>query len=118
MLIFQFPFSTYKKTITCKLAEIRNKRKISQEKIANAIHISVSFVSAIENQKKLPSLFIALSLAQFLEVSLDEVFQLQAQVKSQNEAVDFEKEVLEMLKKTQPKINWEDSFQYRNDSNH
>jgi len=56
-----------------KLIELRTRRKISREILANEIGVSPSIVRYWEDGKKLPRLDSFILLAKFFNVSLDEL---------------------------------------------
>ena len=93
--------------ITCKLKEIRFQRKLVQKQIAKDLHISREFISMIENETKLPSLYTALRLSQYLEVTVEDLFVLGRQPKPISEAEAFDKQVQADLKKLYPDIDWD-----------
>lgn len=54
------------------LRELRQKKGISQEKLAEAIDSHQVYISEIENGKKIPSLSIIYKTAQFFNLSLSD----------------------------------------------
>ncbi len=122
MSIFESPFQSKKqnytkKSLLCKLREIRYEKKLNQEQIAKDLHISKSLISAIENHHKFPSLYTAFLLAEYLETSLDRLFEFEVFPQSgPAELDDFERQMLESLKESQPQIPWEELLQQKNKS--
>jgi transcriptional regulator with XRE-family HTH domain len=57
-----------------RVRELREKRNLSQEKLAQASNLTTSFVSTIEGGKKTPSLTTVLKLAYGLKVDAAELF--------------------------------------------
>jgi transcriptional regulator with XRE-family HTH domain len=57
-----------------RVRELREKRGVSQEKLAQASDLTTSFVSTIEGGKKTPSLTTVLKLARGLKVDAAELF--------------------------------------------
>jgi transcriptional regulator with XRE-family HTH domain len=57
-----------------RVRELREKRGLSQEKLAQASDLTTSFVSTIEGGKKVPSLTTVLKLARGLKVDAAELF--------------------------------------------
>ena len=57
-----------------RVRELREKRGLSQEKLAQASGLTTSFVSTIEGGKKTPSLTTVLKLARGLKVDAAELF--------------------------------------------
>lgn len=58
------------------LRELRQKKGISQEKLADAIGSHQVYISEIENGKKTPSLTILYNTARFYNLSLSEIASL------------------------------------------
>lgn len=54
------------------LRELRQKKGISQEKLAEAIDSHQVYISEIENGKKIPSLSVIYKTAQFFNLSLSD----------------------------------------------
>lgn len=54
------------------LRELRQKKGVSQEKLAEAIDSHQVYISEIENGKKIPSLSIIYKTAQFFNLSLSD----------------------------------------------
>lgn len=50
---------------------------LSQEKLANEIDVSRQTIHAIERKKFVPSTLLALKLAKYFNVSVEEIFQLE-----------------------------------------
>ena len=57
-----------------KLKDLRQKRQVSQNALAEALSVSRQTINSIENGKFDPSLTLAIKLTRFFEVSLDEIF--------------------------------------------
>lgn len=53
---------------------LRNGRGLSQAELAAAVGVSRQTVNAIETGRYLPSLPLAIALARFFELSVEEVF--------------------------------------------
>jgi transcriptional regulator with XRE-family HTH domain len=62
-------------TIGNKIKELRKKRGITQEQLAENIGISFQAVSKWENNIALPDITLVPTLASFFEVSIDELFE-------------------------------------------
>lgn len=56
------------------LKKIRLKKKITQQKLANNIDISISQIANIENNRSIPSVEIAIKIAQILDCIVEEIF--------------------------------------------
>jgi len=57
-----------------KLKDLRQKRQVSQNALAEALFVSRQTINSIENGKFDPSLTLAIKLTRFFEVPLDEIF--------------------------------------------
>ena len=57
-----------------KLKDLRTKRMVSQNALAEALSVSRQTINSIENGKFDPSLTLAMKLTRYFEVSLDEIF--------------------------------------------
>ena len=57
-----------------KLKDLRTKRMVSQNALAEALSVSRQTINSIENGKFYPSLTLAMKLTRYFEVSLDEIF--------------------------------------------
>ena len=57
-----------------KLKDLRQKRQVSQNALAEALSVSRQTINSIENGKFDPSLTLAIKLTRFFVVSLDEIF--------------------------------------------
>ena len=55
------------------LRELRQKKGVSQEKLAEAIDSHQVYISEIENGKKIPSLSVIYKTAQFFNLSLSDL---------------------------------------------
>ena len=55
---------------------VRNEKNISQEDLAEAIQCSARTISRYETNERNPSLELALRLARYLQLSVDELFVL------------------------------------------
>ncbi len=54
-------------------------KEVTQMQLAEIIGVSRQTISAIEKNKYVPSTVLALKLAKFFEISVEEVFQLTAE---------------------------------------
>ena len=57
-----------------KLKDLRQKRQVSQNALAEALSVSRQTINSIENGKFDPSLTLAIKLTRFFKVSLNEIF--------------------------------------------
>lgn len=76
-------------TIGQKIAELRKERKLTQEQLAEQMHVSSQAVSKWENDLSIPDLTTLVQLTDFFQVSLDEIARPQKEqtVRYQNEVV-------------------------------
>ena len=58
------------------LAIIRKNRNMTQEELADKLSVTRQYISEVERNKKIPSLFMALRLSSILDADLDEIFYL------------------------------------------
>lgn len=60
-----------------KIKELRKEKNLRQEDLAEALNVSRQTIVAIENDKYNPSLELAMKLAKFLEISIEDIFSLE-----------------------------------------
>lgn len=60
-----------------RIKEIREARQIQQNVMAKAMGVSRQTMTAIENMKYNPSLELTLKIAQYFELSVEEIFELE-----------------------------------------
>ena len=58
------------------IAKLRAKRKLSQQQLADAIGVSRKTISTVETGRFTPSVIIALKLARYFEVPVEDIFTL------------------------------------------
>ncbi len=58
----------------CRLAEIRKKNKIGQAYLVEKLGVSRQSISSIENGKTIPSLDLAMDIANLLDMPIEEIF--------------------------------------------
>jgi len=63
--------------IANEVYELRNKRGITQEALAEALNVSRQTVIAIEKGKYTPSVHLALTIARYFKVPLEKIFTIQ-----------------------------------------
>ena len=63
--------------MTNKLKIARAARNITQEDLAEKIHVSRQSVNAIETGKYVPSTILALKIARFFDMKVEELFVLE-----------------------------------------
>ncbi|MCJ8292994.1 MAG: helix-turn-helix transcriptional regulator [Colwellia sp.] len=59
------------------IAKLRSKQKISQQELADAIGVSRKTISTVETGRFTPSVVIALKMAQYFEVPVERIFELE-----------------------------------------
>lgn len=57
-----------------KIQELRKAKKITQNELADAVNVTRQTVISIENGKYNASLILAHKIAQFFDVSIEEIF--------------------------------------------
>ena len=57
-----------------RIEEIRNKKGIRQEELAKQMGVSRQTISSLENGRYNPSILLAHKIAQFFEMTIEEVF--------------------------------------------
>lgn len=70
------------------LKAARKSKKMTREKVAESVGISVRYLSALENEHKTPSLNLLFRLVRVLEMSADAIFYPEIESKS-DELVQF-----------------------------
>jgi putative transcriptional regulator len=68
-----------------QLKEIRLQRDLTQENLAGMVGVTRQTIIAIEKQKFVPSVKLALELAHALDISFDKVFWLEESRRENNE---------------------------------
>ncbi len=58
------------------LKEVRENKKITLNKLADRSGVSVSHISDVENNYKMPSLLVAVKLAKALDVDITELYKV------------------------------------------
>ncbi len=62
--------------INNNIAYYRAKHKLSQQDLADAIGVSRKTVSTVETGRFVPSVIIALKMAQYFEIKVEDLFEL------------------------------------------
>ncbi|PGU13397.1 transcriptional regulator [Bacillus cereus] len=57
-----------------RLAELRKEKLISQEKLAEQVGLSRTYISEIENNKKQPNVKLAIKIVKVLGKSVESIF--------------------------------------------
>ncbi|WP_297961308.1 helix-turn-helix transcriptional regulator [uncultured Ruminococcus sp.] len=60
-----------------RLKELRKTQKLTQDELANAVGVSRQTINAIENDKYNPTLELAIRLARYLKIPVEELFLLE-----------------------------------------
>ena len=60
-----------------RLKELRKSQKLTQDELANAVGVSRQTINAIENDKYNPTLELAIRLARYLQMPVEELFILE-----------------------------------------
>lgn len=60
-----------------RLKELRKSNKLTQDELANAVGVSRQTINAIENDKYNPTLELAIRLARYLGLPVEEIFILE-----------------------------------------
>lgn len=63
--------------VSNNIALLRAARQLSQQELADAIGVSRKTISTIETRRFTPSVVIALRLAQFFQVPVEQIFSLE-----------------------------------------
>ena len=58
----------------CRLAQIRKENKIGQAYLGEKLGVSRKSISSIENGKTIPSLDLAMDIANLLDMPIEEIF--------------------------------------------
>ena len=57
-----------------KIRELRKRRRISQEELAKALHVSRLTITSIENEKYIASLPLAYKISRYFDLPIEEIF--------------------------------------------
>lgn len=58
-----------------RLEALRKARHLTQEQLAEQLHVSRQTIHSIETQKYLPSITLAFKIARLFDLSIEEVFE-------------------------------------------
>ena len=92
------------KSIGKNIRKRRDELGIKQEKLAEMVDLSVSYMGAIERGEKLPKLKVFISIANALEISADTLLSGVLEVGNQIVASELSKELLGLSKSDQIRI--------------
>ena len=73
--------------IGIKIKEIRKRKKVSQERLAELVSMNTRSIIRIENRKNLPTLETLAKIAEVLEVSISDFFEASTPINKQ-EVID------------------------------
>jgi putative transcriptional regulator len=62
--------------ITNRIRVLRAEKNISQQELADAVDVSRQAINAVENDKYVPSTYLALKIAKYFKVTVEDVFQI------------------------------------------
>ncbi len=65
-----------KERIENRVQQLRNKKKITQEELGIAVGVTRQTIIAIEKGNYVPSLLLALRIARYFEVPVENIFRL------------------------------------------
>lgn len=57
-----------------RIRELRKQRRLSQEELAKALHVTRHTITSIENEKYIASLPLAYKIATFFGLTIEEIF--------------------------------------------
>ena len=66
----------FEECVEVRLREFRARYRVSQEELARSVGVTRQTIIAIEKGKYLPSLTLALKIAYFFNVPVEEIFRL------------------------------------------
>lgn len=92
------------KSIGKNIRKRRDELGITQEKLAEIVNLSVSYMGAIERGEKLPKLKVFISIANALEISADTLLSGVLEVGNQIVASELSKELSSLSKLEQTRI--------------
>ena len=60
-----------------RVKELRIEKNITQQELATAVNISRQAISYIEKNQKKPTILVALKIAEYFGISVEEIFELE-----------------------------------------
>ncbi|MDO5724998.1 MAG: helix-turn-helix transcriptional regulator [Tissierellia bacterium] len=60
-----------------RVSELRKKKKLSQEELANEVGVTRQTITSIETGKYIASLPLAFKIAKFFNLSIEEIFSME-----------------------------------------
>ena len=79
-------------TIGEKIRQLRLQNSVTQEKLADYLNISYQAISKWENNNALPDISLVVPLANFFEISTDELFDRNTEAQAE-EIEQYKKEI-------------------------
>ena len=58
-----------------KVEELRKQNQLTQEQLAEKLHVSRQTIHSIESQKYLPSIKLAFKIARLFNLSIEDIFE-------------------------------------------
>jgi putative transcriptional regulator len=71
--------------VTNRVRELRQARQLPQQELASALHVSRQTINSVETGRYVPSLPLALELARFFGLPVEEIFHVAPQDTEQRE---------------------------------
>ncbi len=68
-----------------RIKQVRRDRGMTQERLAEALSVSVGYISQIERGDYSPSVTLALKLAKLCQVSVEDIFSYEEDVRNEAE---------------------------------
>lgn len=68
-----------------RLEEIRKKRGIKQEELADKLEVSRQTIGSLENGRYNPSIILAFKIARFFEMSIEDIFIYEEEQENEND---------------------------------
>lgn len=66
--------------ISCKLKDLRKEKKLTQEDLADKLGISRQSIISLESGRSIPSLSLALEIANFFDCAIEQVFECDKEI--------------------------------------
>jgi putative transcriptional regulator len=68
-----------------RLEEIRKKRGIKQEELADKLEVSRQTIGSLENGRYNPSIILAFKIARFFEMNIEDIFIYEEERENEND---------------------------------
>lgn len=68
-----------------RLEEIRKKRGIKQEELADKLEVSRQTIGSLENGRYNPSIILAFKIARFFEMNIEDIFIYEEEWENEND---------------------------------